>query len=90
MNVLSSFKFREVNFRRHDPEGFLKEYLKQRNITWPYSHEYLFSGELSQQGVLIKSRISILEQMIHTDREIKRKKAKIEKNKAIIEWHSDA
>ena len=27
VNVLSSFKFREVNFRRHDPKGYLKEYL---------------------------------------------------------------
>ena len=73
VNVLSSFKFREVNFQRHDPKG----YLKQVNITWPYSHEYLLLGELSQQGVLIKFNIPTLEKMVQTNREVERKRDEI-------------
>ena len=89
MNVLSC-KFREVNFQRHDSKGFLEDYLKQLNITWPYSHEDLLLGELSRQGSLIKSKILTPSQMVQTDGEAERKKDEIEKNKSIIEWHTDA
>ena len=90
VNVLSSCKFKEVNFQRHDLEGFFKEYLKQLNITWPYSHKDLQVGELSQHGVLIKSKIPTLEKMVWIDKEFERKKDEIEKNKYIMEWHLDA
>ena len=90
VNVLSSFKFRELNFRRHDPKGYLKEYLKQLNMTWPYSHEDLLLGELSQQGLLIKSGIPTSEQMVQTDRDVEGKWDEIEKNKAIIKRNTCA
>ena len=51
VNILSFFKFREVNFRRHDPKGLLKKHVKKISFTWPYTHEEFISGELSQQGV---------------------------------------
>ena len=47
-NILSSYKFQEVSFRRHDPEGKLKEHLQQVGFQWSYSHEDLLPGELSQ------------------------------------------
>lgn len=47
INMLSSFRFREMIFWRNDPEELLKEHLKQINLIWPYSHEELFLGELS-------------------------------------------
>ena len=56
-NLLSSFKFQEVSFRRHDPQGKLKEHLEQVGFQWSFSHEDLFPGELSQQQVSIKSMI---------------------------------
>ena len=56
-NLLSSYKFQEVSFRRHDPQGKLKEHLQQVGFQWSYSHEELFPGELSQQQVLVKSKI---------------------------------
>ena len=40
-------KFREVSFKRHDPQGKLKEYLQQVGFQWIYSHEYLLLGDLS-------------------------------------------
>lgn len=67
VNVLSSLKFKEVNFLRHDTKGYLKEYLKQLNVIWPYSHEYLLLGELSQQGVLLKNRIPTPKKMVQTN-----------------------
>ena len=63
VNLLSSYKFQEVSFRRHDPQGKLKEHLQQVGFQWIYSHEDLLPGELSQQQVLIKSMIPTLEQM---------------------------
>ena len=90
VNVLYSFNFSEVNFWRHDPKGFLKEYLKQLNITWLYSHEYFVLRELSQQGVLIKSKIPTPQQIDKIDKEVERKKDESEKNKAINEWHTNA
>ena len=90
VNVSSSFNFREVSFQRHYSEGFLKEYLNQINITWSYSHEYLFLGVLSQQGMLIKSKIPTPEKMVQIDREDERKKGEIKKKKSIIDWNTDA
>ena len=57
VNVLASYKFKEVTFRRHDPLGKLEENLQQVGFIWSYSHEDLFPVELSQQQVLVKSRI---------------------------------
>ena len=48
VNVLSSYKFREVSFQRHDPQGKLKEHLQQVVFQWIYSHEDLLPRELSQ------------------------------------------
>lgn len=57
VSVLSSFKFKEVTFRRHDPQGKLKEYLQHIGFTWSYTHVDLLPGELSLQQVLLKSNI---------------------------------
>ena len=56
-NLLSSYKFQEVSFRRHDPEGKLKEHIQQVGFQWSYSHEDLLPWELSQQHVLVKQKI---------------------------------
>lgn len=47
VNLLSSYKFQEVSFRRRDPQGKLKEHLQQVGFHWSYSHEDLLPGELS-------------------------------------------
>ena len=47
-NLLSSYKFQEVSFRRHDCLGKLKEHIQQVGFQWSYSHEDLLPGELSQ------------------------------------------
>ena len=60
VNILSSFKFREANFKRHDPKGQLKRHLKQINFIWLYEHEEFLPIELSQQGILMKSKIPTL------------------------------
>lgn len=39
VSIISSFKFREEIFRRHDLEGLLKRHLKQINFIWPYADE---------------------------------------------------
>lgn len=88
VNTLSSFRFKEMSFRRHDPEGLLKEHMKQINFIWPYSHEELFPGELSQQGILVKCKILTLEQMMQIDKEIERKNVINGKRKYIIEHDS--
>ena len=54
LNLISSFKFRKVSFRRHDSQGNLKECLQQVRFEWSYSHKDLLPGELSQQLVLVK------------------------------------
>ena len=41
VGILTSYKFREVTFRRHDPQGKLKEHLQQVGFIWSYSHEDL-------------------------------------------------
>ena len=46
-NLLSSYKFQEVSFRRHEPQGKLKEHLQQAGFEWSYSHEELLLGKLS-------------------------------------------
>ena len=69
--MFSLFIFIEVKFRRHDPK-YLKEYMKKLNVIWLYSHEELLLGELSQQGVLVKSRIPTPMQMVQTNREAKK------------------
>ena len=81
VNVLSSYKFREVSFWRYEPQGKLKEHLKQVGFQWSYSHEDLLLGELSQQRVLVKSQIPTPDQMSKVDKEAERKKAIEEKNK---------
>ena len=47
VNLLSSYKFQEVSFKRHDPQGKLKEHLQQVGFQCSYSHEDLLLGELS-------------------------------------------
>ena len=86
VSVLASYKFKEVTFRRHDPQGKLKEHLQQVGFIWSYSHEDLLPGELSQQQVLVKSQIPTLDQMIKIDKEEEIKKSIVEKNKDASEW----
>ena len=45
VSILSSYKFQEVSFRRHDPREKLKEHLQQVRFQWSYSHENLLLGE---------------------------------------------
>jgi hypothetical protein len=46
VNILSSYKFQEVPFIRHDPQEKSKEHLQQVGFQWSYSHENLLPGEL--------------------------------------------
>ena len=62
VSILSSLRLKEVTSRSHDPQGKMKEHLQQIGFTWRYAHEDLFPGELSQQQVLVKSKILTLEQ----------------------------
>ena len=86
VGVLGSYKFKEVTFRRHDPQGKLKEHLQQVGFIWSYSHEDLFPRELSQQQVLVKSQIPTPDQVLKIDKEAKIKKPIDEKNRATSEW----
>ena len=70
--MLSSSRFRDMRFWRHDTERLLKEHLKQINFTWPYSREEQFLGELRQQGILVKSKILALEKMMQIDKEVEK------------------
>lgn len=85
MNLLSSYKFHEVSFRRHDSQGKLKEHLQQIGFQWSYSHENLLPGELSQQQILIKSKIPTLDQMSQIDKEEEQERAIEEKSKVLSE-----
>ena len=85
VGVLTSYKFREVTFRRHDPQGKLKEHMQQVGFIWSYSHEDLFLGELSQQQVFVKSKIPTPDKMIQVDKEVEIQKTKAEKSRATIE-----
>ena len=49
VGVLTSYKFKEVTFIRHDPLEKLKEHMQQVGFIWSYSHEDMFPRELSQQ-----------------------------------------
>jgi hypothetical protein len=55
VGVLTSYKFKEVTFLRHDPQGELKEHLQQVGFIWSYSHEDMLPGELSQQQVSVNN-----------------------------------
>ena len=68
VGILYSYIFKEVSFRRHDPQGKLKEKLQQVGFVWSYAHEDLLLGELSQQQVLLKSNIPTLDQMVQIDK----------------------
>ena len=85
VSVLAYYKFREVSFRRHDPQGKLKEWLQQVGFIWSNSHEDLFLGELSQQQVLVKSRIPTPDQMSKIEKEAETKKTIEEKNRVSSE-----
>ena len=45
VSILSSYKFQEVSFRRHELQEKLKEHLQQVGFQWSYSHENLLLGE---------------------------------------------
>ena len=82
VSILSSYKFQEVSFRRHDPQEKLKEHLQEVGFQWSYYHENLLLGELSQQQVLFKSVIPSMDQMSQIDKEAEQKKAIEVKSKA--------
>jgi hypothetical protein len=52
---------------------------------WSYSHEDLLPRELSQQQVLVKSRIPTLDQMSKIDKEAETKKVVEENNRVASE-----
>ena len=54
---------------------------------WIYDHEDLLPRELSQQEVLLISKILTLDQMIQIDKESDRQKSNMDKNKASMEWN---
>ena len=85
VSMLSSYKFQEVSFRRHDPQEKWKEHLQQVGFQWRYSHEKLLPEELSEQLVFFKSRIPTLDQMSQIDKEVEQKKAIEVKSKASSE-----
>ena len=53
----------------------MKEHLQQVGFQWSYSHEDLLPWELSQQQVLVKSKIPTLDKMSQIDKEEKLKRA---------------
>jgi hypothetical protein len=65
----------------------LKEHLKWVGFVWSYAHEYLFLGELSQEQVLLMSKIPTPDQMIQIDKKVKIQNSKMEKNKDTMEWN---
>ena len=62
-SVLSSFKFRERNFRRNDLECLLKRDVKINFIMAICTQEF-FPEEISQQGILVKSKIPTPKEMM--------------------------
>ena len=88
VSVLSSFKFRESNFTRHDPKRLLKRHLKEINCIWRYPHEEFLPGELSEQGILVKSKIPTPKEIMQIDKRVENKKATIEKKISITEQDS--
>jgi hypothetical protein len=87
-SILSSFKFREASFRRHDTEGLLNRNLKKINFIWPYAHEKLLPGKIIQQGILVRSKIPTLEEIMQINKRDEKKKVSIEKKIAITEQDS--
>jgi hypothetical protein len=85
VSVLASYKLKEVTFRRHDPQGKLKEHLKQVGFIWSYSHEDMMPKELIQQQVLVEYQIPTLDQMLKIDKEVEIKKYIDEKNRVASE-----
>ena len=85
VNLLFTYKFQEVSFRRHDPQGKLKEHLQQVGFQWSYSHENLLPGELSQQQILIKSKIPTPDQMSQIDKEAEQERSMEVKSKVSSE-----
>ena len=83
--MLSSYKFKEVSFRRHDPQGKVKEHLQQMGFQWSYSHEDLLPRVLSQQLVLVMYQIPTLDQMSKVDKEAELKRSIEERNKVASE-----
>ena len=67
--MLTSYKFNEVTFRRHDPQGKLKEHIQHVGFIWIYSHEDLLPRELGQQQLLVKYQLPSLDQMNKIDNE---------------------
>jgi hypothetical protein len=85
VNVLSSYNFTKVSFRRHDPQGKLKEHLQHVGFQWSYSHEGLLPRELSQHQVLVKSQIPTPDQMSKVDKVAETNKSIEENNKVASE-----
>ena len=85
VSVLASYKYKEVTFRRNDPQWKLKEHLQQVGFIWSYSLEDLLPRELSQQQVLVKSQIPTPDQISKIDKEAEIKRAIEEKNIAASE-----
>ena len=85
VGIFSSFIFKEVSFRMHDPQGKLKENVQQVGLVRSYYHEDLLPRELIQQQVLLKSKIPTLDQMDQIDKEVERQMSKLEKNKASMQ-----
>ena len=85
VGIFTSFKFKEVSFRRHYPQEKLKEHLQHVVFIWSDAHEDLLPGEMSQQQVLVKSKIPTLDQMFQIDKEVEIQKSKSEKIKVVIE-----
>ena len=85
IDILSSFKLKGLSFRRHDPQGKLKEHLQHVGFVWSYAHEDLLPGELSQQHMLLKFKILTPNQMVQIDKQAEIQKFKAEKRKASIE-----
>ena len=44
VGILASFKIKEVSFRRHDPQGKLKEHMQHVGFIWSYAPEIYFMG----------------------------------------------
>lgn len=88
VSVLYSFKFVETSFRRHDHKGLLRRHLKKINFIWPYAHEDFFPKDLSQQGILVKSQIPTLEEMMQIEERDENKKVASKKKIAITKQDS--
>ena len=59
--------------------------MQQVGFIWSYVHEDIIPRELSQQQVLVKSKIPTLNQMIQIDKEAEIQNTKVEKMKVSTE-----